>query len=507
MSLIYSCTFSGLQCDTVEVQAHISRGLPSFHLVGLGDTAVQEAKERVRSSIKNSGAEFPLQRKVVNLAPAQIRKHGTQFDLPIALSLLMAHDSYDHQALSETLVVGELALNGQLKAIKGTLAIVQHAKDHGFKQVVIPKANSAEASFLKGIDIYAFNHLSEVLAFISNKTQFLPLKNQSIKKPSKTQSPLNQIHGLEFAKRALSIAAAGRHHLLLSGVPGAGKTTLARALPSLLPPMSDQEIITTTKIYSVAGLLKSDKYLITERPFRSVHHTASTSSIIGGGNKNPRPGEITLAHNGVLFFDEINEFSHHALESLRQPLEDKKIHITRAHFTSTFPSSFLLIATSNPCPCGYYQSTIKSCHCSLNTIQRYQNKLSGPILDRIDLFINIDQQNNQNLLKTKPLNTEKQSHYQQKVLQAYQIQKKRYHQFPEINYNADLSLKEIKKFCPLDTESLKYLNLAANNLQLSTRTYLKLIKIARTIADLDQDNKITKKHVAEALQYRQPLKD
>ncbi|MFA7686202.1 MAG: YifB family Mg chelatase-like AAA ATPase, partial [Candidatus Gracilibacteria bacterium] len=374
---IYSCSFTGLECHIIEVQADISQGLSAFSIVGMGDVSVQESKERIRSSIKNSGLIYPQNKKTINLAPAQLRKQGTLFDLPIAISLLVASGQITGGIFDKSIIIGELSLNGQLRAVDGVLAIVQYAKRQGFKSVFLPKGNALEGSFIEGINIYPVENLKELVAFCRREIQIGIYQYHKINKggcgftDTENSYLFSQIVGHEKAKRALAIAASGNHHILFRSSPGCGKTVLSRASRDLLTKMTEEEIIETTKIYSVAGLLNRDNPMITNRPFREVHHTASSVSIIGGGGINPRPGEISLAHNGVLFLDEITEFPSHVLEALRQPLEDKYIHINRANFSVKFPCKFILIATMNPCQCGYnYDKKIK-CICTEAQLNHY----------------------------------------------------------------------------------------------------------------------------------------
>lgn len=489
---IYSCSFKGLECQIIEVEADIGNGLPTFNIVGLGDTSVQESKERVRLSIKNSGMEFPLTRKTINLAPAELRKQGSLFDLPIAVSILLASKQIPITEIKNSIIIGELSLDGRIKKIHGALPLTQAAKEQGFHRIFLPQVNAKEAAFIEGIEVFPLDNLKQLIAFCQGSIQLHIQKPTRIHRIPKTNNNFTNLIGLEMAKRALSIAAVGGHNVLLSGSPGCGKTVISRAFKSILPAMNKQEIIETSKIFSIAGLLDQDMPFVIERPFRELHHTASISSVIGGGN-NPKPGEISLAHNGVVFFDEIAEFPKQLLETLRQPLEDKFINISRSKFSLKFPSNFSLIATMNPCPCGYHGDKKIKCICSSHQIKNYQKKLSGPLLDRFDIFLEITKSPVKDLFnKTTPSNQDLHS----QIESARALQSKRGVK------NSDLSIKQIKEFCQLDQKSKQVLNKAEKTLNLSTRAYFKLLKLARSIADLEQSPQIQLHHLTEAIQYR-----
>jgi len=498
LAKISSGSVVGLEAVPITVEVDIAaQGLPSFTIVGLPDKAVEEAKERVRSALKNSGAEFPAKRITVNLAPADLPKEGPSFDLPIALGVLLASGQMQAD-LSDTLVFGELSLDGSVKACRGTLILSSMAKEAGYKQVIVAKENSLEAGVVNGLKVLPVSDIKQVFDHFSNIKPVKEFTKPSINFGSQIESEFDfqDIRGQEQAKRALEIAAAGSHNVLMQGSPGAGKTLLARAFPSILPQLTFKESIEVTKIYSVLGLVKDG--LIRQRPFRSPHHTASSVGIVGGG-ANPKPGEISQAHRGVLFLDEFPEFPRGVLEALRQPLEDGFVTVSRASAAVKFPAKFTLIAAANPCPCGYFGDPNRNCTCLPGQIHKYQKRLSGPILDRIDIFINIPAVKTEELVDL-PL-SESSSQIRKRVQKARDRQEKR---FKNLGYfsNSEMSTKIVKEICKLNEESKRLALKAINQFQISARGYIRILKVARTIADLDDCEEIETKHLAEAIQYR-----
>lgn len=493
LAKVNSAAVVGLDAVPVEVEVDISQGLPSFTIVGLPDKAVEESKERVRSAIKNAGVNFPTKRITVNLAPADIKKEGPAYDLAIAIGILIADEKIP-QITEDILLVGELALNGSLRHISGMLPIASSLAKK-FPKIILPDINKDEAALVKKIRIIPAKNLKDLI-FYFKKEKPLPAyyKKFKIQAPKNYEFDFAYIKGQEQAKRALEIASAGNHNVLMIGPPGAGKTLLARTIPSILPELLDDEILEVTKIYSVAGLLSINEPLINIRPFRAPHHTTSNVALVGGGTY-PRPGEITLAHRGVLFMDEFAEFPRSVLEALRQPLEDGIMTVSRAQGSHTYPAKFILVAAQNPCPCGYLGDPVKSCICAPNQILRYQKRVSGPLLDRIDIHIEVPRLKYEKLADEKI--AEESSRVRERVSKSRKIQIKRLGKT-----NSEMTPKEIKEFCALDAKSKDLLRAAVNQLNLSARQYTRVLKLGRTIADLAGAQNIDSGHIAEALQYR-----
>ena len=499
LAKVTSCALVGLEGALVEVEVDIAPGLPNFFVVGLPDDAVREARERARSAVRNSGFTFPYKRIVVNLAPADLKKEGPAYDLPIAVGILLASEQLAAD-VSQTLFLGELSLDGTLRHTSGILPMVALARQMGLSNVIVPETDAKEAALVGGVRIIPLSSLSQVAAYLRGEiSPSAPKVDGSTSQSADYASTdLAHIKGQEHVKRALEVVAAGGHNMVMSGPPGAGKTLLARALPSILPPLTDTEALEVTKIYSVSGLLPSDTPMVHQRPFRAPHYTISNAGLVGGGHW-PHPGEISLSHRGVLFLDELPEFGHAVLEVLRQPLEDKVVTISRAKGSVTFPANFMLVGAMNPCPCGYYGDSLRPCTCAPGLVSRYQKRISGPFLDRMDIFVEVPHIDYEKLSDDRL--GESSERVQERVSAARRVQQERFNG-SKLVCNAEMTPAEVRAFCTTDDSAQSLLKAAMNQMHLSARAFHRILKLARTIADLEHSDIIKAQHIAEAIQYR-----
>lgn len=498
----YAGAVVGIDAVQVTVEVNLSAGT-NLYLVGLPDNAVKESEERIRSAFENCEHRFSGKKIVVNLAPADLRKEGSGFDLPIAVGILGAMEQVVVEKLEQTLFLGELSLDGSLRGVKGVLSIAAMAREKGLRRIVVPIENAAEAAVVADMEVLGVRHLREVIEWLNGERELTPTEvvgsEEHVGEMNRYAEDFADVKGQLHVKRALEIAAAGGHNVIMIGAPGSGKTMLARRIPTILPPLSLDEALETTKIHSVAGKLGPQRGLLLGRPFRTPHHTTSPVALIGGG-QSPQPGEVSLAHNGVLFLDELPEFGRSVLEVLRQPLEDKRITVSRAKYSVEYPANFTLVASMNPCPCGYYNHPTKECSCAPGTVHRYMNRISGPLMDRIDLHIEVTPVSIQEMASAEP--GESSAAIRERVIRARKVQQERFRKVEGVHTNAMMNSKMLREYCPLDKASGALLERAMERLNLSARAYDRILKVARTIADLAGEPQITANHIAEAINYR-----